>query len=203
MRKKLVFLVILSLGLSIFIYLFPENQLDLYVAQLNIDKETLLYRFIYYMTFLGSKNIIIPFVPLGAAYLFKLYRQIYPGLMLVFGTLLGYLANEGIKALVQRPRPSVVEAVHATGYSFPSGHSMVSFISYFIFIHFLLLNKTQAKKQQAYGLTALLVLLIGLTRLVLHVHYLTDVLGGFLFGMICLLFIFYLFPKTKYLRLKE
>ncbi len=203
MKKRKIFLLVLTLGLTVFISLFPENELDELVTHLNLDEEAILYPFFYYVTFLGSKNVIIPFVLLGGAYLFKRYKQVYPSLMLILGTLVGYLTNEGIKLVIQRPRPTVVEAVHATGYSFPSGHSMTSFITYFIFVYFLMLDKDKNKRQKTYILTAIIVLLIGFTRLVLQVHYLTDVLGGFLFGWLYLLLVFKLFPRTKYLKRKE
>lgn len=203
MNKRSALLIVLTLGLSIIVCLYAENGLDNVARHLSVGEETFFYPIVYYLTFLASKNIIIPFVILGGIYLYKRFKHVYPSLVLILGTLIGYLTNEGIKAIIQRPRPSVLEAVHATGYSFPSGHSMTAFISYFIFVYFLMQDQSEKTRRRAYLLTSLLVLLLGFTRIALGVHFLTDVIGGFLFGAVYLKVLFYFFPKKKYLKLKE
>jgi membrane protein DedA with SNARE-associated domain/membrane-associated phospholipid phosphatase len=92
----------------------------------------------------------------------------------------GILLNELLKKIFLRPRPDFVNAFyHETGYSFPSGHSMMSILFYGM-AAFLLANQLKAWKWRVWlGTSAFtLALLIGTSRLALGVHFLTDVLGG-------------------------
>jgi len=90
------------------------------------------------------------------------------------------LLNFLIKNIIQRPRPVGHRLIDESGYSFPSGHSMVSMAFYGYFIY--LINKNVKSKKTrilaTIGLTCLIVS-IGLSRIYLGVHYTSDVLGGF------------------------
>lgn len=94
---------------------------------------------------------------------------------------------EGLKYLFERSRPAGEALTVASGYSFPSGHAMIS-MAFYGFLAALLLKYGRGNRQAWLGATALyiLVLLIGLSRIYLNVHYLSDVMAGFLFGVIVL-----------------
>lgn len=97
----------------------------------------------------------------------------------------GILLNILLKNIFLRPRPNFVNAFyHETGYSFPSGHSMMSVLFYGM-AAFLLANQLKAWKWRVWlGTSAItLSMLIGVSRLALGVHYLTDVLGGWGAGL--------------------
>lgn len=90
------------------------------------------------------------------------------------------LLNFIIKNIIQRPRPVGHRLIDETGYSFPSGHSMVSmaFYGYLIYI----INKhVDSKITRIISTVALTILIIsiGLSRIYLGVHYTSDVCGGF------------------------
>jgi undecaprenyl-diphosphatase len=90
-----------------------------------------------------------------------------------------------LKVLFHRPRPTPVGGfIDAQQYSFPSGHAMVSAAFYF-FIAYLAwrLMKGRWRIVLVVGLV-LLVLLIGLSRLYLQAHYLSDVIAGYLAGFL-------------------
>lgn len=109
--------------------------------------------------------------------------------------------NTLLKHLYLRQRPIVGSLIHETGFSFPSGHSMISLalallLSYLSF-HFL------SRKLIAYLLSAFLLaytFLIGFSRVYINVHYVGDVLGGWLASIVVfsiLLCLFNLFSRTK------
>ena len=92
--------------------------------------------------------------------------------------------NQAIKHIVRRPRPNVLRLVEESGYSFPSGHSMVSMAFYGIVIYLVYKNvSNKYLKWLLISLLSLLILSIGFSRIYVGVHYFTDVAGGFLLGL--------------------
>ena len=89
-----------------------------------------------------------------------------------------------IKHMVQRPRPTVRHLVYADGYSFPSGHSVGSAALFGILIVLIILIiKNKFWKTFLIIVWTLFPLMIGYTRIFLHVHYPSDVVGGWLGGI--------------------
>ena len=94
------------------------------------------------------------------------------------------LLNQILKHIVQRPRPTEFRIIDESGYSFPSGHSMVSAAFYGFLIY--LIDKNIKNKHLKWGLIiglGLLTILIGTSRIYLGVHYTSDVLAGFLISI--------------------
>lgn len=96
--------------------------------------------------------------------------------------------NNLLKNWVERDRPEINPIIHSAGFSFPSGHTMNStavlgFICFLLLIHF----KSKAFRKTIIGVTVLLVALIGVSRIYLGVHYVTDIIGGFVAGIIWVL----------------
>ena len=90
------------------------------------------------------------------------------------------LLNQLLKRIVQRPRPTEFRIVEESGYSFPSGHSMVSmaFYGYLIYLIYKYV-KNKYLKWISIILLSILICFIGISRIYLGVHYTSDVLGGF------------------------
>lgn len=112
---------------------------------------------------------------------------------------LGGAFNGFLKELFKRQRPDILPLIEQGGYSFPSGHSMGSFIFYgaLSFMLFRLL-KGKWKKTIAAICAGTMILLVGLTRIYLGVHYPSDVLAGFSIGAAWLFFCIMLFHFGEY-----
>jgi len=99
-------------------------------------------------------------------------------------TLGGEIILEIIKLVIARPRPvDILPLVHAYGYSFPSGHSLVAAATYTTAAILICrtVQKTAARIVTGVG-AALLIVLVATSRVYLGVHYASDAIGGILLG---------------------
>lgn len=115
-------------------------------------------------------------------FIFRKWRTaLWYGLTVLLGA--DYL-NSFVKDIYQRVRPDQIEPlVEIDGYAFPSGHSMGAMIVYggLLFLTLRLLKRKSARWLLGV-LTGVLILVIGLSRIYLAVHYPSDVIGGFSLG---------------------
>jgi membrane-associated phospholipid phosphatase len=131
-----------------------------------------------------GRPVVLALVVAGAALI--LVRRGCPrlALYLVVTALLGGVVDVAVKALVDRPRPLVDHPVAtAFGKSFPSGHAMNSVVTYGALLLAFLPAVVGRWRRAAIAVTALLVVLVGCSRLLLGVHFLTDVVGGYVLGL--------------------
>ena len=106
------------------------------------------------------------------------------GLFIWINLITSTLLNQILKNIVQRPRPTEYKMIDESGYSFPSGHSMVSAAFYGFLIYLIYKNvKNKYLKWSAISLLSTLIVLIGISRIYLGVHYTSDVLAGFLISI--------------------
>ncbi|MEC5423686.1 phosphatase PAP2 family protein [Virgibacillus sp. C22-A2] len=147
-----------------------------------------------WITNLGSEPFLLPFTIIVAVILWGLFRDWLPALFFAGGTLAAHMLNMLLKHLVNRDRPSILIAANAEGHSFPSGHAMIPMVCYGLLAYFV--SKKIHSNKVKFGFQfffALLVFLIGISRFVINVHYLTDVAAGFFIGFICLFGLIYLY----------
>ena len=106
--------------------------------------------------------------------------------------------NQLLKRILQRPRPNEYRIIEETGYSFPSGHSMISmaFYGYLIYLIYKYV-KNKYVKWTSIVLLSILICSIGISRIYLGVHYTSDVLGGFLISISYL--VIYISAVNKFL----
>ncbi|MEN6669882.1 phosphatase PAP2 family protein [Psychrobacter sp. B38] len=92
-----------------------------------------------------------------------------------------------LKQIYERGRPSINEAIDAIGFSFPSGHSMGSFVFYGFLIYLIIKSTHKSAIKTALSIIlSVLVLLIGTSRIYLGAHFPSDIVAGYLAGTIWL-----------------
>jgi undecaprenyl-diphosphatase len=181
----LIGILIISLIIICFLveYIIPEKQNFIDNAAFHIlqplisPDHTRLVRFI---TFFGTGSFLIPSYMLMVFALIKrnyLRYAMMVSTMVLSSLLLGWL----LKYMFHRSRPLFPLISGAGGYSFPSGHALGGFI--FSGIVLFLVWKTKANYYLKWIISILTTsfgMLIGLSRIYLHAHYATDIIGSFL-----------------------
>jgi undecaprenyl-diphosphatase len=131
---------------------------------------------------LGGRTVLTLVVVFAVGLLLSFRRHRTAGFVLA-AALGGYVLSVGLKLLVGRERPAG-GLIQVGGNSFPSGHSMLSAI---IYLTLALIVSTVILRWRVrlyvIGSALVLVALIGVSRLYLGVHYLTDVAAGWLVGL--------------------
>lgn len=123
-------------------------------------------------------------------------KKKYP-LAITINLIAVFITSQLAKAIVERDRPLDM-LVSAPGYSYPSGHSMVG-LAYFSFLSYLVIKYIPNKivKIILPIVFTITILLVGFSRIYLGVHYLSDVLAGFLLGAIYLIIFINIYPLEE------
>lgn len=131
------------------------------------------------ITILGEKYFIVALVlVIACIYYFK--KNKYNAIMMCVNLFNIVVLNKGIKYVVRRERP-INMLIEEDGFSFPSGHTMLSIGVYGLLIYFIYKSNIKSSvKKLLITILTLIILIVGLSRLYLGVHYPTDVIGGYL-----------------------
>lgn len=134
--------------------------------------------------------------------LFLARRRFSEGAGIVLSAGGGAVVNKLFKVLVARPRPAadlVGFAYEGTGESFPSGHVAfyVGYFGFLFFVAFALLPRDSWQRRAALTLCALLVILVGLSRVTLRAHWPSDVAGAYLLSGLWLAFSLEMYRRWK------
>ncbi|TDC39283.1 phosphatase PAP2 family protein [Micromonospora sp. 15K316] len=134
------------------------------------------------VTDLGGRPVLIWLVTIAVVGLL-IRRQPRLAVYLIVTGVGGLILDPSLKTLVGRLRPIVdVPVASAPGNSFPSGHALGSFVAYGALLLVFLPALAPRWRKPAIALVAALVAVIGLTRIALGVHFVSDVLAGWLLG---------------------
>lgn len=174
--------VVFSVSLLIFIIitrLLFKNQLTIFdnkiykiVTHYKNNYLTFIFKF---LSFLCSTYFIIITTVLIMIFIKNKKIGFYIGLNI----LLCFLLNQSMKLLFARQRPILINLINEKGYSFPSGHSMISLAFYGFIAYLILHTKIPFKKRLLYSIPLIILpILIGISRIYLGVHYASDVLAG-------------------------
>ncbi|MHB1086795.1 MAG: LssY C-terminal domain-containing protein [Minisyncoccota bacterium] len=161
--------------------------LDARVANLALAFRDLeLLSFFTWVTFLGKWEMILAGLALFVflLWLWRRGRFVFPLALAVAGaevfTTLG-------KIIIHRPRPEIAYYIER-GFSFPSGHATIAVAFYGFCAYMLVRSAHRWPRKVAYGIGVLfLIVLIGVSRVYLGVHYVSDVLAGYAVGLLWLL----------------
>ena len=138
------------------------------------------------VTFLGDEEFFLLLFP----FIFWCLDARF-GAKLVYVLLIPGLINYGLKDLFAQPRPFVLQPginlVEATGYGLPSGHSHLAVIIWGTIA-------LKVKKTWGWIVAVLVMLLIGISRIYLGVHFPTDVLAGWAIGAVLLSLVVWVVP---------
>lgn len=133
------------------------------------------------ITFFGGQTAIIAGLIITIWYLFSKNKK--ETLVFFFILSFGVLLNLLLKDIFGRARPDFLPLLEEETFSFPSGHAMNSFIFYTSLSFFVFRKNTHHIRK--WGLmisSAILIFLIGVSRVYLGVHFPSDVLAGYIAG---------------------
>ena len=162
----------------------PENPLDIAVnhrlsgiRQANPQFTSL----VVIATQLGSIYATLALGLLASAWL-AIRNRLRPALLLAATVIIERLTVDGLKLIIGRPRPGFdLHPVVTSSSSFPSGHSANSMA---VFVAVALIAAPLAWRRPALGAAIFLSLVIGTTRIFLGVHWPSDVVGGWAWGLL-------------------
>lgn len=178
--KFIILLICVIIFLAIIEDVFEKEtmEIDLFIYKLVVQnmRNDVLTSIFKVITNFGGAYFLVAVAAFLAVYIKDKKIAFSIPLNLIIITILNIL----LKNIVERPRPEGYRLIAETGYSFPSGHSMVSSAFYGLIIYFIWKNvKNKKLKYISCTLLGLLITFIGISRIYLGVHYATDVIGGF------------------------
>lgn len=194
-----ILMIILNLILGIIVYLVETDKIVFFDSTIyNLLSPLIcegLTNFFKFVTNFANYITIIILCILSIIFI----KNKWYGIIISVNAINSTIINKVLKAIFIRPRPDVLRLVEEGGYSFPSGHSMACACFYGILMYFI--HKSNIKRKYKVILEILLIiiiLLVGLSRIYLGVHYASDVLAGYLVSLIYLLIFTSLLEKLNY-----
>jgi membrane-associated phospholipid phosphatase len=203
-RIMLFVLALISIGfvlLTVLVALYPEMAIDLRFSKKIQGHQN---AFIDEVMYLISTPGYMPEAPImiGATSLLLLLFKYKKAALYVLFTMLSGLVSTAVKAVINRPRPTddLVRIVYKTSQqSFPSGHVLfyVIFFGFMIVLMFQLENVKKPVRILVAGISFFMIFMIPFSRIYLGAHWFTDVLGGFLLGLLCLYLLSWLYLRKR------
>jgi undecaprenyl-diphosphatase len=131
-------------------------------------------------TWIGSGYVVAPIALIGFIVLYFVLHYRQQAFLLIVVIAGSVLLNSVLKNYFKRERPEIHRILDANGFSFPSGHSMMAFALYAIIAYIAWRNvKTSVSRILLLLFAAFMIIMIGMSRIYLGVHYPSDVVGGF------------------------
>ena len=135
------------------------------------------------VTWLGSLAVIVPLLLGTVVILIARYRDWFRAAILVIAVAGAVGLYDLVKPVIDRPRPPASLWIgHFTGAAFPSGHATQAVAFYGMLAIVLSVGRSLRARSLVWIAAALVVLLVGASRIYLGAHWLTDVLAGYSLG---------------------
>lgn len=151
-----------------------------------------------FFTFLGTHTFLIPVNLLLTAWFLFVKNRRWNSIKIPAIALSSLLLMFLLKLMFHRERPLTPLLQAARGFSFPSGHALMSVTFYGLLIFIVWQNITQVWFRWLLSIMlGLLILTIGLSRVYLRVHYASDVLAGFCVGIVWLLLSLWILDRIE------
>ncbi|KGP79028.1 MULTISPECIES: phosphatase PAP2 family protein [unclassified Paenibacillus] len=187
--KKNISIPLLSAALSLAVFSIialsiSDNQIhrfdDSLITWIQGMESQGMTRWMELFTWIGSgiPVVIIAILSMVVLYVFLRHRRelLFLGCVIAGSAILNTL----LKLMFHRARPTIHRIIEVSGYSFPSGHSMAAFslyggLAFLIWKHI----PTAVGRVLMIIVSAMFILMIGMSRIYLGVHYPSDVVGGY------------------------
>ncbi|MBI5390397.1 phosphatase PAP2 family protein [Candidatus Woesearchaeota archaeon] len=187
-KPLLVILSLLFVLITLFVLSGLSNGIDTGVEAMAAQlRSPAIMSFFSILTFFGSWGFLLP-ASLLLVLLLLATRQLKNARFAASAIVIGTFATFVLKEVIQRTRPPA--GIMESGFSFPSGHAAMAMI--FLGIVIILAAKKLKDPTAKYVLIVLcllLILLIGLSRIMLGVHWMTDVVAGWVLGAVVLVWL--------------
>lgn len=202
-----IVLVVGFVGLTAAVLVVPAEVLDYeFSEEVQEDQSPLLDGLMHVVSWPGN-GLAPGLIPAGVALLFFLYGARREAIFTLL-TLLSGAVIYGIKLLINRPRPSadLIRVIEDAQFqSFPSGH-VTFYVTFFGFVIYLMYRSAWIAEWFRWGVSVLCLMLIfsvPFSRMYLGAHWFTDVLGGFLVGLLCLIGLSWWYARSHWPAAKD
>ncbi len=173
------------------------DWLSPYVSNINTD-------IMQFFTFFGSHIFLVPAWLLLLTYYFFIRKNKWYFIKMLTIALSNLLLMFGLKYFFNRPRPLIPLLKEVPGLSFPSGHAFMSFTFFGMLIYIVYRDiKNKWLKWISISFLLAMALIVGLSRIYLRVHYASDVLAGFCFGVMSLVIMLWILRQIEKFNAKE
>lgn len=197
-KVKYIILITLLVIITLLIYLLKIEGLESFdniiynFISIFINEYTT--RFMIFITNFGDYLYITILIII----LFIFIKNKWIGILITINSINSTIINKILKSIFVRPRPDVLRLIKQGGYSFPSGHAMAC-MSFYGLLIYLIYNSNFKTKSKVILIIflSLLILLIGISRIYLGVHYPSDVIAGYIISIIYLIIFISIVNKLK------
>lgn len=187
-KSKNIILIILIFLFILITYLVKTNKIvnfDNYIYEfLNDNSNNVLTSFFRVITLFANYQAIIILCILS----FIFIKDKIVDVEICIVSIMSATMNSIFKSIFVRPRPDVLKLITQGGYSYPSGHAMASMTFYGFLIYLIYKSDLSKNKKISFiTLLSIFILLIGMSRIYLGVHYASDIISGYMVSVILLI----------------